>query len=124
MPRVIHFEIGVDEPDRAIDFYSGVFGWKVDKWEGPQSYWMVSTGDNSQFGIDGAFSRRVPDFPPTTNIIEVDSVDAYSGKIVAGGGKMIHPKNAIPGVGYAAYFQDTEGNICGIFQADKNAGKT
>jgi uncharacterized protein len=31
------------------------------------------------------------------------------------------PKTAIPGVGYLAYCSDTEGNVFGLMQADKNA---
>ena len=37
MPRVIHFEIPADDPDRAAKFYGNVFGWKLDKWDGPWS---------------------------------------------------------------------------------------
>ena len=35
MPRVVHFEIHAENPERAIEFYSGLFGWEVMKWEGP-----------------------------------------------------------------------------------------
>jgi predicted enzyme related to lactoylglutathione lyase len=28
MPRVIHFEIVADKPDRAMKFYKEVFGWE------------------------------------------------------------------------------------------------
>ena len=35
--RVVHFEIHADQPDRAIAFYSGLFGWKFDKWESPNA---------------------------------------------------------------------------------------
>src|SRR5262249_26811586 len=41
MPRVIHFEISADDPQRAADFYARVFGWKITKWDGPQPYWLV-----------------------------------------------------------------------------------
>ena len=36
MPRVIHFEIPADNPDRAVQFYSNVFGWTFQKWTVPQ----------------------------------------------------------------------------------------
>jgi hypothetical protein len=32
MPRVVHFEIYADNPERAIRFYETVFGWQVHKW--------------------------------------------------------------------------------------------
>ena len=28
MPRVVHFEIHADDPERAINFYKSVFGWE------------------------------------------------------------------------------------------------
>jgi len=35
MPRVIHFDLPADDPERAIRFYETVFGWQIRKWEGP-----------------------------------------------------------------------------------------
>ena len=29
MNRVMHFEIGADDPTRAADFYTNVFGWEI-----------------------------------------------------------------------------------------------
>jgi len=31
VPRVIHFELAVKDPDRAAKFYTKVFGWKIQK---------------------------------------------------------------------------------------------
>ena len=28
MPRVVHFEIHADDPERTISFYNSVFGWE------------------------------------------------------------------------------------------------
>jgi predicted enzyme related to lactoylglutathione lyase len=36
MSRVIHFEISADDPQRASDFYTRVFGWAFQKWNGPE----------------------------------------------------------------------------------------
>ena len=57
MPRPIHFEIPADNPERAIGFYKGVFGWNFQKWDGPMPYWMVLTGENTP-GIDGGIHPR------------------------------------------------------------------
>lgn len=35
MSRVIHFEIPADDPERSISFYEKVFGWRIEKWDGP-----------------------------------------------------------------------------------------
>jgi predicted enzyme related to lactoylglutathione lyase len=120
MPRVIHFEIQADDPERAVNFFKNVFGWKIDKW-GPEEYWLATTGDDKEMGINGAIMRRNPMTNPTTNTIGVSSVDDYTAKINANGGKVVMPKSVIPGIGYFAYCQDTEGNTFGILQPDSAA---
>jgi uncharacterized protein len=44
MNRPVHFEIPAEDPERAIQFYEKVFGWKFDRWNGPIEYWTISTG--------------------------------------------------------------------------------
>ncbi len=121
MTRVVHFEIPADNPDRAVKFYSKVFDWQIEKWAGPQDYWMVNTGPDSLPGINGAIMRRQEPVGTVVNTVDVPSVDDYVKKVVAAGGKVIMPKTAIPGVGYMAYCTDTEGNKFGLYQTDLGA---
>jgi catechol 2,3-dioxygenase-like lactoylglutathione lyase family enzyme len=51
MGRGIHFELNADDPERAAQFYRRVFGWTIDKWDGPEDYWLVTTGPESEPGI-------------------------------------------------------------------------
>ncbi len=120
MPRVVHFEISADDPTRASAFYSKVFGWKFNKWDGPQEYWLITTGPDGQPGINGGLMKRQGP-QPCTNTIDVPSVDEYAGMITKNGGKIVMPKDTIPGVGYFALCQDTEGTAFGIMQFDKAA---
>lgn len=121
MLRVTHFEISVDDPERAIKFYTDAFGWKVKKWEGPMDYWLITTGPKDQPGIDGGLMKREHPGASTTNTIDVPSVDEFISKITEAGGKIVAPKQSIPGVGYFAYCQDTEGNTFGIMEEDTSA---
>src|SRR3954451_9814265 len=75
MPRVIHFEIPADDPDRVIAFYEKVFGWKTQKWEGPEPYWLLTTGEDSQAGINGGVMRKHHPAQPVANTIDVPNVD-------------------------------------------------
>lgn len=115
MPKVIHFEINADDPERAIKFYSDVFGWNIDLWTGPAEYWLINTGE----GINGGIMRRM-DSASIINTIQVSSIDEYMKKVVKGGGHIITPKLSIPGVGLHAYCRDTEGNIFGLIQRDES----
>jgi predicted enzyme related to lactoylglutathione lyase len=119
MLRVTHFELPADDPERAVAFYQKVFGWKINKWEGPVDYWLITTGENAS-GINGAIMRR-ENVTNTVNTVDVPSLDEFSQKVVAAGGKVMTPKTAIPGVGYFAYCTDTEGNLFGIMQDDPAA---
>ena len=120
MGRVVHFEISADEPERAVKFYTYVFGWNMQKWGGPKDYWLVTTGPDDQPGINGGvFKREGP--VNFVNTIEVPSVDDFAAKITKHGGRVVVPKMAIPGVGHLIYCQDTESNVFGILQGDPSA---
>ena len=126
MPRVIHFEIVADNPERAMKFYKEVFGWEFNKWDGPQDYWLVKTGEDSQPGINGGLTPKTNEGSGNTggritNSIDVPSIDEFSNKISMEGGKVLSPKIPIPGVGYLAICEDTEGISFGIIQYDRNA---
>lgn len=121
MPRVIHFEVNADDPERAAKFYEKAFGWKTKKWEGPVDYWLVKTGEDKELGIDGAIMRRMDKKVTTCNTVGVPSVDLFLKKIVKAGGKVVQKKTTIPSVGYMAYCADTEGNVFGIMQDDSSA---
>ena len=60
MSRIVHFEIPADNLERGAEFYRKVFGWKFQKWAGPQDYWLITTGPTRvaerlpQVGADAA----------------------------------------------------------------------
>src|SRR5262245_8520657 len=118
MPRVIHFEIPADNPERAIKFYQSTFGWKFDKFPGPQDYWLVKTGEG--VGIDGGLMPRMPEMV-TTNTVDVSNLDQAIASVEKNGGKLVVPRMTIRTVGYLAYCTDTEGNVFGMIQMDPAA---
>jgi predicted enzyme related to lactoylglutathione lyase len=65
MLRPIHFDLTVDNPDRAMTFYRDIFGWKFEKWNGPMEYWMVTTGDEKEQELMAAFPREATQVCPT-----------------------------------------------------------
>ena len=126
MPRVVHFEIHAADPDRAVNFYTTLFGWSFQKWEGPMDYWLVTTGPNEQPGINGGLVRRQGEIDGQAVIayvctVDVEDLDASVQTAVDNGGQIALPKMPIPGMGWLAYCKDTEGNIFGMMQGDPNA---
>ena len=120
MPRPVHFEIHADQPERAVAFYENVFGWSIQKWEGPEPYWLVTTGPDSEPGINGALFQRETD-SQTTLTMSVDSIEDAAASVVAAGGKILQAKTPIPSMGWFATCEDTEGNKFGLFTNDPNA---
>ncbi len=127
MGRVVYFEIHAEDPARAIQFYSNLLGWKFTiLHEQPMAYWNVTTGPDSEPGINGGMHQRmapitglgVCSFVCTTCVPDLDSVVE---KAVFLGGQIALPKMPIPGIGWLAYIKDTEGNIMGLTQPDVNA---
>ena len=127
MPRVIHFEIHADEPQRAIRFYNSVFGWEFLKFPNAiTDYWVVKTGDANQPGIDGGLLKRDIHFEGvgTTAFvctIAVAELDVYLMNVNTSGGHLARERMAVTGVGWLAYCKDTEGNLFGMMQADAAA---
>lgn len=121
MPRIVHFELNVKNVEKTIKFYEEVFGWKIEKWNGPIDYWLIRTGDESEPGIDGGLGYTEEGFPQVVNTIDIDNIDEYIKKIEKNGGEIVRPKHAVPGVGWLAYLKDTEGIVTGIMQEDPEA---
>lgn len=120
MNRVVHFEIQADDPPAVASFYQNVFGWTINTWEGgSESYWLVSTGDNSTPGINGGIMKRTSP-QAVINTIDVASLDDALARIEAAGGKKVHGPYDIPGVGRHAYCADPEGNVFGVMQMVEN----
>ncbi len=120
MPRVVHFEISADDPQRASKFYADVFGWSIQKWDGPEPYWLIETGPKETPGINGGlFVRQGP--IGHVNTIDVPSIDESLALVTTNGGEIAMPKHAIPGVGWHAYCKDTEGSLFGLLQVDPSA---
>ena len=98
MRRVVHFEIYTDDPEAVQPFYRDVFGWAFKKFEGgPVEYWLVTTGDDKEAGINGGLLRpREGQSTGTINTIAIPSLDETIKKIEQGGGKICVPKMVIP----------------------------
>ena len=105
-----------------------LFGWQITKWDGPFEYRMIVTGPDGTPGINGGMVKRPMPASGAAGVaafvctVDVESVDQSVEKGTALGGVVALPKMPIPGVGWLAYLQDSEGNTFGVMQADPSAG--
>src|SRR5512137_2720012 len=107
MPSIVHFEIPADDLKRAKEFYSNLFGWKIESMSG-MDYMMIDT-----FGPGGGMMKRMHPDQQITDYFGVPSIDEYAAKVEKLGGKVIVPKMAVPGMGYFVLCLDTEKNVFG-----------
>jgi len=128
MNSIVHFEIPVDNVERAKNFYEQAFGWKIEKFEMPGGdYWIVRTVEVDKKmmpvkpgAINGGLMKRKDPKQPFMNYISVASIDEMLKTVKAHGGVVVMPKQEIgKGMGWIAAFKDTEGNIMGLHQEEK-----
>ena len=122
MDKVVHFEIPVDDRERAAEFYRTVFDWDVVHIPEMQ-YTTVGTveTDDDQMpkeagAINGGLMDRSDRTPNPVITIDVAEIDDALKKVEASGGSVVTPKTPIPSMGAFAYFKDSEGNTMGLFQ--------
>jgi predicted enzyme related to lactoylglutathione lyase len=123
MDKVVHFEIPVDDADRARGFYGTVFEWGLQPMEGYDYTLALTTpvDEKTQIptepgAINGGIRPRTAETPTPMIVINVDSIDESLKKIEAEGGSTITPRAEMPGLGAYAYFKDTEGNVIGLWE--------
>jgi len=118
---IVHFEIPAENPENLRRFYSKLFGWKIEKTEGME-YWLIETVPVDEKGMPirpgvngGMMKKESPDQRPV-NYIQIESVDTYSKRVEELGGKIIVPKQEVPGMGYFALALDPDGNVFGLWE--------
>ncbi len=126
MSRVVHFEIHAEQPERAIAFYEGVFGWRFDRWPGGEAYWVITTGPDHEPGINGGLVTRrglIDGQAVIAYVCTIQVADTYAAEaaVLAQGGAIALPRMPVPGVGWLFYAKDPEGNIFGVMQPDERA---
>ena len=120
--RVVHFEVPFDDADRARAFYTEVFAWQI-QFMPELQYHIVSTGPLTDQGMPsepgyiggGMLERQDPVTKPVITL-QVDDIDATLVAIKEHGGAALGEKLAVGTMGFAAYFNDSEGNLMGLWQ--------
>lgn len=119
--RVVHFEIEAQDKERAENFYSQAFGWKMEQMgEGYDDYVVVTTGDPKEpGGINGGIyqGKDKKEVNAYRCVIGVDDVNKAMEDVKKAGGKVLSEKpDDIPNVGLYVSCQDTEGNKFTLLQ--------
>jgi len=119
---IVHFEIPADDVEKLKEFYSLLFGWKIEKMPGQIEYYGIYTvpvdekGMPLRPGVNGGLMKKQNPEHKAVNYIQVESADEYMKKIESLGGRIVVPKMEVPGIGWWAMALDPEGNQFAILQ--------
>ena len=124
MDSIVHFEIPAKNVKRASDFYSKAFGWTFNQFPGVE-YWSIGTTMSDKNGmptspgaINGGMGQKGKMAPEAVTVtVSVKDIDSALENIKKLGGKQVGKKMPVADMGFSAYFQDTEGNVIGLWQA-------
>jgi predicted enzyme related to lactoylglutathione lyase len=124
MDSIVHFEIPAKDPKRASEFYTKAFGWVINQFPNFE-YWSLGTTMSDKEGrptspgaINGGLGKKGSTAPNNVTVtIGVPDLDAALANVKKLGGKQHGDKQPVGDMGWAAYFEDTEGNVIGLWQA-------
>lgn len=114
-----HIEIPADDTERARHFYTELFGWQyAPEAPGFEGYHMFQTSAGDD-GMAGAIGKRGQMAPEKLRVyVNVDSIDATAAKVAGLGGTVVEGKAEVPGMGWYAVLNDTEGNEIALWESN------
>ncbi len=125
-------ELMTTDPTAATEFYSRLFGWKVEERPIPgMAYKMLSVGDSASEGSRqqqvGCLMQMPPNIPSTVPprwgvYVTVDDVGAAAKLVEELGGKVMQPPIDIDKSMRFALIQDPQGAILSIISYRNTAG--
>jgi uncharacterized protein len=114
MPGAVkEWQILSPNPSAHAEFYTSVFGWKIDA-ENKLGYRMADTGTG---GAPGGFWPTPAGVPAMVQLfVEVASVEDAVAKAVAHGGAVVVPPQRLPDGDEMAVLRDSQGLPFGVMR--------
>jgi predicted enzyme related to lactoylglutathione lyase len=113
------------DPEAAVGFYGGLFGWQFEDVMQPESErrYFVARLRGRDVAAVGSASEGGPQTAVWNTYFWVDSADETASKVRdTGGGVVTEPLDVPPEAGRMAVFTDPEGAAFRIWQAKENKG--
>jgi len=114
--KPVHVEIPARDATRASAFWSSLFGWELQAFEGaPSPYLMTRFSDES-----GGAIYEDPSARGMRVYFDVDDIEAGASKVRELGGEA-GDRMPVPTMGWFAHCTDPSGNDFGLWQTDPSA---
>jgi len=112
------------DPQAAVGFYSGLFGWEFEDVMPPESegeYFIGRLGGRMAAAV-GSIPEAAPPMAMWNTYIWVDSADEAASKVADAGGTTLMEPFDVMDAGRMAVFADPEGAVFCVWQAKENKG--
>jgi hypothetical protein len=112
----VHVELATNDPAKAKEFYTGLFGWKLR--EMPEfDYTLIEVGEGTGGGI---MKNPVPGSPSHwLAYVLVDDVAVSTEKARSLGANIVKDITEVPGMGWFSVMIDPTGAALAMWQANK-----
>jgi predicted enzyme related to lactoylglutathione lyase len=112
------------DPEAAVDFYSGLFGWEFEDVMPPGSegkYFIARLRDGEVAAV-GSIPEAAPEVAMWNTYVWVESADETAGKVRDAGGSVVMEPFDVMDAGRMAVFTDPEGAAFCVWQAKEHKG--
>lgn len=110
-----HNQLNTNDPARAQEFYSELFGWRIEAIPGTDTpYWGIYRGERVNGGMMN-LGEGSPAPPHWLVYFGIDDIDAAAEQIESSGGTLMLPKTEVPGPGHILVAQDPQGAVFALY---------
>ena len=112
------------DPEAAVDFYSGLFGWEFEDVmpPGSEGKYFIARLHGGDVAAVGSIPAGAPPTAMWNTYVWVDSADETASKVRDAGGRVLMEPFDVPASGRMAVFTDPEGAAFCVWQAKEFKG--
>jgi predicted enzyme related to lactoylglutathione lyase len=112
------------DPEAVLEFYSGLFGWKLENVMPPGSdgKYFIGRLRGGDVAAVGSIREGAPPMATWNTYVWVESADETASKVHDAGGSVMREPFDIPGFGRMAVFTDPEGAAFCVWLAKEHKG--
>jgi predicted enzyme related to lactoylglutathione lyase len=110
-------DLGSPDLDASIEFYGGLFGWKVPEHENTEQTGGYRRAAKNGVDVAGMMPLMQEGQPPAwSSYVSVTDAEATAAAVTEAGGSVIAEPMDVLGMGHMAVFADPSGAVFGIWQ--------